>query len=210
MVTTKQRTTATPRAARDLQKPFIAEPHRISPFLRPWNALVDREMHGRFVPGRLMAWDSRTAFSWVAGSLYWLLPPGKTRKALGDRIQNMVAIASAYTVDSPYCIADTVGTEPTGLTEAELEAIRTGGDVSETASFSPRERLAIRYARLVSSTPLTFPDDFVAELTAAFTEQEILVMAGLAAEVNRNARLFEALGAPPLARAPETTWPRSV
>lgn len=205
MATTKTLPAATPDAADAVDKPFIPEPRRISPFLRPWNSVVDRMMHERFVPGRLMAWDARTAFSWIAGSLYWLFPAGKARKTLGDRIQNMVAIAAAYTVDSPYCIADTVGTEPTGLTETEIEAIRTGVDVSRVSSLSPRERLAIGYARLISSTPLEFPDDFVAELKNAFTEQEIVILAALAAEVNRNARLFEALGTPPLALAPKTT-----
>jgi len=198
MATTKASTAAANRVSDSREKPFIAEPRKINPLLRPWNAVVDREMHQRFVPGRLMAWDPRTAFSWVAGSLYWLLPAGKARKALGDRIQNMVVITAAYALNSPYCIADAVESEPTGLSEAELEALRIGADVSEMPSFSPRERLAVRYARLVSSTPLEFPEDFVAELTAAFTEQEIVILAALAAEINRNARLFEALGAPPL------------
>ncbi|HEU4514780.1 MAG TPA: hypothetical protein VFR87_16850 [Nocardioidaceae bacterium] len=205
MATTKAQSAASPHVASARGKPFIAEPRRISPLLRPWNVVADREMHQRFVPGRLMAWDPRTAFSWVAGSLYWLLPAGKARKGLGDRIQNMVAITAAYTVNSPYCIADAVKSEPTGLSEAELEAIRTGADEAETSSFSTREQLAIKYTRLISATPLEFPEDFVAELTAAFTEQEIVILAALAAEINRNARLFEALGAPPLAFAPETT-----
>lgn len=204
MAMTKSTPAASGGATHARGKPFIAEPRRVNPFLRPWNAMVDRQMHQRFVPGRLMAWDLRTAFSWVAGSLYWLLPAGKARRALGERIQNLVAITTAYTVNSPYCIADAVESEPTGVSEAELEAIRTGADVADVSSFSPRERLAIGYARLVSSTPLEFPEDFIAELTAAFTEQEIVILAALAAEVDRNARLFEALGAPPLAYAPKT------
>jgi len=53
--------------------------------------------------------------------LYWLLPAGNTRRRLGDRIQNLVAVTTAYTVNSPYCIADTVESQPTGLSEAELD-----------------------------------------------------------------------------------------
>jgi hypothetical protein len=63
--------------------------------------------------------------------------------------------------------------------------------------FTPRERLAVSYARLISATPLLFPDEFIAELTSAFTEREIVILAGLAVEINRNGRLFEALGAQP-------------
>lgn len=187
------------------EEAFIAQPRKVSPLLRPWNSLLDRLMRTPFVPARLMAWDPRTSFSWIAGSLYWLFPAGRARRALGKRIQDMVAITAAYTVNSPYCIADTVESEPTGLTSAEIEAIRTAADVTRITSFTPRERLAIQYARLVSSTPLEFPQEFVTELTAAFSEQEIVIMAALAAEVNRNARLFEALGAPP----PSYDAPRS-
>jgi hypothetical protein len=39
----------------------------------------------------------------------------------------------------------------------------------------------------------------------AFTEQEIVILAALAAEINRNARLFEALGAPPPDFGAQTT-----
>ncbi|HET8559061.1 MAG TPA: hypothetical protein VFL69_00935 [Marmoricola sp.] len=179
------------------RKPFIAEPRRVNPLLRPFNALVDRAAGHRFVPARLMSWDSRTAFSWVGGSLYWLFPVGRVRKGLGERLLDMVAITTAYAVGSPYCVWDTAESGPTGLSEGELEAIRTGADPAELPSLSPRERLAIRYARLISATPLEFPEDFIAELRSGFDEQEIVVLAALSAEVNRNARLFEALGAPP-------------
>ena len=198
--------TAPDAGAKPRQDAFIAEPRRVNPALRPWHRLVDHLMQAPFLPARLMAWDPRTSFSWFAGSLYWLFPVGRARKTLGDRIQTIVAITAAYTTESPYCIADTVG-EPTGLTSAEIEAIRTAADPDDVATFTPRERLAIRYARLISATPLRFPPEFVTDLTAAFTEQEIVILAALAAEVNRNARLFEALGAPPpdLAPAHEST-----
>jgi len=54
----------------------------------------------------------------------------------------MVAVTAAYTVNSPYCIADAVESEPTGPSRAELEAIRSGADVAETPSFSPSVRAA--------------------------------------------------------------------
>lgn len=201
MSTTNAQRQTPAHSVKPRKQPFIAEPSKVNPLLWPLNALADRDVHQRFVPGRLMAWDLRTAFSWMAGSVHWLLPAGRARKALGPRILNIVAITAAYTVNSPYCIADTVETESTGLSPSELDAIRTGADVAELSGFSPRERLAVGYARLISSTPLEFPEDFIAELTTAFTDQEIVILASLAAEINRNARLFEALGTPPLVPA---------
>lgn len=114
-----------------------------------------------------------------------------------------VAITAAYTTNAPYCIAANTEYEPTGLSEAELDALRSGADESQVASFTPREQLAIRYARLISATPLEFPEDFVAELTSVFTEREIVTLASAAAAINFNARLIEALGAP----APEFRSP---
>lgn len=197
MVTTKPRPSPPRTIDHARKQPFIPEPRRINLLLRPLNTLADWNMHQRFVPGRLLAWDARTAFSSVVSSLHLILPPEKTRKGLGVRLLNLVAVTAAYTVNSPYCIADTVESEPTGLSEAELEVVRAGGDVAALSSFSARERLAVQYARMISSTPLEFPEDLIAELTAAFTEREIVIMAALAAEINRNGRLIEALGAPP-------------
>ncbi len=204
MVTTKSRPLAPRSIANARTGPFIAEPSRINPLLRPLTVLADASMHERFVPGHLLAWDPRTVLSSWASSLPLLLPPNKPRKALGDRILNMVAIAAASTVNSPYCIADTVESEPTGLSEEELTVLRTGADLADVPSFSARERLAVAYSRLISSTPLAFPEDFVAELTTAFTEREVVIMAALAAEINRNGRLIEALGAPPPVFPPPT------
>ena len=63
--------------------------------------------------------------------------------------------------------------------------------------LSTREKLAVRYARLISTTPLQFPPEFIAEITTNFTEREMVVLASTAAQVNYWARLIQALGIPP-------------
>ncbi len=70
-------------------------------------------------------------------------------------------------------------------------------DLDEIDSFSYREKLAIRYTRLISSTPLKFPRDFIEELKSQFNEREIVILASTAAQVNYWARLIQALGIPP-------------
>lgn len=174
---------------------FIAEPRRINPVLRAVLWGIERQSGEPFVGGRLLAWHTPTAMAMLAaGGMTWVVG-GRTRKRLGPRILDLVALAAAYTAGSPYCAADFA--EELGRFEAsEVEALQAGSDVTTVASFSARERLAIRYARLISATPLDFPPDFIAELTAAFTEPEIVVLAAAAADINFNGRLFEALGTP--------------
>jgi alkylhydroperoxidase family enzyme len=48
------------------------------------------------------------------------------------------------------------------------------------------------------SPPLAFPPEFIARLTANFTEREIVILASTAAQVNYWARLVQALGVPPI------------
>jgi len=172
---------------------FIAEPRRINPLLRLAIWYVERGMKQRFVPGRLLGWYPQAALGLVVQGLI----ETSHHRTLSDRIVALVGIAASHAAGSPYCIvANSEGHQRYGISEAELEVIRVDEDLSEVPSFTPRERLAIRYARLISATPLDFPDSFVAELKAAFTAREIVVLASNAAYINLLARLIEPLGVP--------------
>ena len=180
---------------------FIAEPRRINPLLRLAIWYVERGMKQRFVPGRLLGWYPRAALGLVVQGLL----EASHHRTLSDRIVALVGIAASYAAGSPYCIvANTEGHQRYGISDAELEVIRVAGNVTEVPSLTPRERLAIRYARLISATPLVFPDDFVAELKAAFTAREVVVLASNAAYINLLARLIESLGVPAPVRDGQT------
>lgn len=173
---------------------FIPEPPRINPVLRAVLWGIERQSGEPFVAGRLLAWHTPTAMSMLAaGAATWVFG-GRVRRRLGTRLLDLVSLAAAYTEGSPYCAADFAAQGR--LEPAEVQALSAGDDVATVPSFSPRERVAIRYARLISATPLGFPPDFVADLTATFTKPEIVAIAATAADVNYNGRLFEALGAP--------------
>jgi alkylhydroperoxidase family enzyme len=55
----------------------------------------------------------------------------------------------------------------------------------------------MEYTKLISQTPLRFPQDFINGLKLQFTEREIVILASTAAQVNYWARLIQALGIPP-------------
>jgi len=65
-------------------------------------------------------------------------------------------------------------------------------------TLSTREKRAARYARLISSTPLQFPPEFIAGITPNFTERKMVALASTAAQVNYWARLIQTLGIPPV------------
>jgi alkylhydroperoxidase family enzyme len=83
------------------------------------------------------------------------------------------------------------------LTPDELAAIQGTTALDSVPTLDDRERLAVEYARMASSTPLAFTPEFGARLTSSFTEREIVVLATTSAQVNYWARLIQALGAPP-------------
>ena len=76
----------------------------------------------------------------AAGSMTWMLG-GRTRKRLGPRILDLVALAAAYTAGSPYGAAD-FAQELNRLEPSEIQALKAGSDVAAVAGFSARERLA--------------------------------------------------------------------
>lgn len=84
-----------------------------------------------------------------------------------------------------------------GISADELSALQGKAEVEKTPTFSQREKIAVKYARLISESPLSFSQSFIDILKENFTEREIVILAGTAAQVNYWARFLQALGVPP-------------
>jgi len=110
----------------------------------------------------------------------------------------LVRLAASFATACPFC-ADMNAHQhrEAGVTDEELEALRTHARPEDISGLSELERLAIRYAQLASQTPLRFPSEFVVALQGGFAEREIVVLATTAAQVNYWARLVQSLGIPP-------------
>lgn len=200
-MTTRRASATAERAGHPDRHAMIAEPRKINPLLRLVIWGVERELQQRFVPGRLMGWAPRMAIplavvGWFGDYPGQLRLGGGAGRAAEQRLLSLVSIAASLAAGSPYCVAANAGTQPAGVTAAEIEALLRGTDVSQVPTFTPRERLAVSFARHISSTPLNFPDDFLAELTSTFDPREIVTLASVAAAINYQARLIEALGVP--------------
>ncbi len=172
---------------------FLSPPVRI-PFWLRLGLWVTRKIAGKdLLPPRLLAWYPKAAFS--SAILEALIAHREGR--LDERMLKMVRLAVSFTAGCPFCVdMNAVGWEKL-ISPDELAALQGRTDLHAVNSFSEAERLAVQYARLVSSTPLAFPADFIARLRACFNERELVILATTAAQVNYWTRLIQALGCPP-------------
>ncbi len=173
---------------------FLDPPPRPPLLLRLATWLAERIAGTRLLPARILAWYPRAALG--AGVLEATVAHRDGR--VDRRMLKLVRLAASFATACPFC-ADMNAHQhrEAGVTDAELEALRAQADPGDVASLSELERLAVRYARLISQTPLRFPPEVVAALQRAFSERELVVLATTAAQVNYWARLLQALGIPP-------------
>lgn len=172
---------------------FIAPPTQISLFLRVGIWMAERITGKLMLPARLLAWYPKAAIG--SGVMEGLVAHEDGK--LDKRILKLVRLSAAFTASCPFCI-DMNSTEyrETGIVDAELLALQQEADLDAVSTFSLREKLAVRYGRSISLTPLQFSPELIAEITAHFTEREMVVLASTAAQVNFWARLIQALGIP--------------
>ena len=171
---------------------FIKQPERIPLILRLGIWLSEKITGRTMLPARILAWYPKAAIgSGVMEALVAHEDGGMTRRML-----KLIRMAASYAAACPFCVdMNSHEHREAGITDEEAKSLR--GDFERVESFSEREKLAITYARLVSSTPLKFHPDLVERVKSAFTEREFVILASTAAQVNYWARLIQALGIPP-------------
>lgn len=172
---------------------FISPPAKI-PFLLRLGIWIAKRISGaELLPAQLLAWYPKAAVS--SAVLEGLI--AHHDRNLDRRLLKLVRMTVSFTAACPFCVdMNSAGWEKM-ITTGEIEALQGRKSLGEAGSFTARERLAIEYARLISSTPLNFPPAFIAELNENFTEREIVILATTAAQVNYWTRLIQALGCPP-------------
>lgn len=172
---------------------MIPEKRRINPLLRAGIAISERVTGKRMLPARLLAWYPKAAIS--SGAMESLI--AHKDKDVSGRELKIVRMTVSLTAECPFCVdMNSHEYRQAGLTDAEATALQRGTE-AEIATFSPRERAAIAYARAATRSPLEFDDELRATLTRVFSPREVVILASTAAQVNYWARLIQALGIPP-------------
>lgn len=173
---------------------FLEPPRRIPLWLRPFIWIAERIAGATLLPARVLSWYPKAAVG--SGVLEALI--AHRDGGVDERMLKLVRLQCSFALACPFCIdMNSADLRAARLNDDELAALQSGVDPEGVATFSERERLAIRYARAISQSPLSFPDDLVAALRRSFTERELVVLASTAAQVNYWGRLIQALGIPP-------------
>jgi AhpD family alkylhydroperoxidase len=173
---------------------FIDPPARIPLLLRAGVWLAERIAGKRLLLARLLSWYPRAA---LGGGVFEATVAHRDGR-IDRRVLKLVRLSASFATACPFCVDMNAHEHgEAGVTDEELGALREQVDPDTVSTWSALERLAIRFARLVSQTPLRFHPDFVGQLQACFDEREIVVLATTAAQVNYWARLVQALGVPP-------------
>lgn len=171
---------------------FISPPPK-TPFLLKLGILLSEKITGKtMLPPRILSWYPKAAIG--SGMMEALVAHADGR--MDKRMLKLIRMTASYAVACPFCVdMNSHEYRKHGITDEEAASLR--GDVEQVVSFSEREKLAIAYTRLVSSTPLKFHPDVVEKVKAAFSEREFVILVSTAAQVNFWARLIQGLGIPP-------------
>lgn len=173
---------------------FINAPKKIPLLLRPGIWLSKKVTGKDLEVPRLLSWYPKAA---IGSAVFESLVAHKD-KTISERMLKLVRMQASFAASCPFCIdMNSAEYAKSGITPEELSALQDHTLISNTHSFSTREKLALEYARLISATPLSFPAEFVQSLKQHFTEREIVLLATTAAQVNYWARLIQGLGIPP-------------
>jgi len=173
---------------------FIDPPKRI-PLLLRMGIWVSERITGReMLPARVLAWYPKAAIG--SGVLESLV--AHHDRQINERMLKIVRIQASFSASCSFCIdMNSYQFEETQISLEELHVLQGITPLEDVTTFSEREKLAIRYTRLISKTPLQFPHDFIEKLKRHFNERELVILASTAAQVNYWARLIQALGIPP-------------
>jgi alkylhydroperoxidase family enzyme len=173
---------------------FIDPPKKIPLILKPgiWFA---KKVTGKDLDiPKILSWYPKTA---IGSAVLESLVAHKD-KSLNERILKLVRIQASFAVSCPFCIdMNSAEYQKSGITSDELAALQDRNLLPGVNTFTIREKLALEYTTLISSTPLVFPSEFINLLKLNFDEREIVILASTAAQVNYWARLIQALGIPP-------------
>ncbi len=174
---------------------FVDPPRKAPWYLRPGLWLARRITGKDPLPGRLLTHFPKAAF----GVGLFEMTAASARN-LDARCLAIVRIVASVVGGCPFCVDMNAATwRRAGLTAAELEVLlrfSTAASAVWPTTLSQRERTAATYAMALSQTPVIVSAVLQAELLAAFSQREIVVLAVTAAQVNFWTRFNQGLGVP--------------
>lgn len=179
---------------------YLPERSRLPWWLKILLWLGDRAVGRRLSLTRVLAHYPRALIS--SGLLEALVTHLDRRP--NRRLLQLVRLQVSLTVSCPFCIdMNAKEYRRQGITRAELEALQGKVTLEAIESFTEAELAALRYTRVLSSTPLRVGSELVDDLLRYFRPREVVILASTAAQVNYWTRLIQGLGLSPAGFIPE-------
>ncbi len=172
-------------------KSFISPPPKIPAFSKFLLGFAEKGFEGELLPGRVLTWS--TDLGVASGALELYIEKGAA-KILEPRLIYILRMLVSYTSSCPFAIdVNSSKYKEHAITEEELRAMQGLADIGGVASFTEKEKAALRYALSLTATPIRFDPALLSEVRRLFSHEEIVAIAALSAKVNYWARFIEAL-----------------
>lgn len=176
-------------------KAYIDPPKRTPLALRLGTWIAERKTGEPMLVARLLGWYPKAA---IGAGVMESLVAHQDGKATA-RLLKLVRMQVSFMASCPFCIdMNSAEFSDLGIGPAEIEALQSRRHLDDIEGLSHEEKLALRYTRALTATPMTMDSTLVHELTATFSERELVVIASTIAQVNFWTRLIQGLGVPPV------------
>ena len=173
---------------------YINPPKRLPLVLRFGTWIAERRTGRPMLAARLLAWYPKAA---IGAGVMESLVAHQSGKATA-KLLKLVRLQVSFMASCAFCIdMNSAGYADSGIKDSEIEVLQGRRGLDEVDSLSREERLALRYARALTATPVTMDSGLLGELLATFSERELVVIASTIAQVNFWTRMIQGLGVPP-------------
>lgn len=175
-------------------KAYIDPPSRTRFLLRFGTWIAERKTDKPMLVARILSWYPKAAVG--AGVMESLVAHSDGRATA--RLLTLLRMQVSFMASCPFCIdMNSAECDAFGISVDEIEVLQQRRDLDVAESFSRDEKLALRYARALTATPVRIESGLVRDLLAAFSERELVVLASTIAQVNFWSRMVQGLGVPP-------------
>jgi len=175
-------------------KAYIDPPSRTRFLLRFGTWIAERKTDKPMLVARILSWYPKAAVG--AGVMESLVAHSDGRATA--RLLTLLRMQVSFMASCPFCIdMNSAEYDAFGISVDEIEVLQQRRDLDGAESFSGDEKLALRYARALTATPVRIESGLVRDLLAAFSERELVVLASTIAQVNFWTRMVQGLGVPP-------------
>jgi alkylhydroperoxidase family enzyme len=173
---------------------YVNPPKKIPIFLKIGIWIAEKQLHKTILPARILAWFPKAA---VGAGIMESLVAHKDGN-ISERLLKLVRMQVSFTASCPFCIdLNSAEYSELQITQEEIEALQERREFDSVISLSNREKLALMYAKALTSTPISIKLSLLNSMRDNFTEREIVIIVSTIAQVNFWTRLIQGIGVKP-------------